>query len=86
MDALRDIITFDVQYCTNSNVDIKYNTGFGWIEVRDGGDFYDDIFIQGDEAYAILDEAERLFYALGDITYYEALCHLIRPYIENLWA
>mgnify|MGYP001212009637 CR=1 FL=1 len=82
MDLLKDTLALNVQYCKDSGVDIWHHAGFDLIEIRGDGDFQDVEFIQGDDARKILAEADLLFNELGDITYHEALCHLVKPYVE----
>jgi hypothetical protein len=73
---LVDIIKADVQYV--AGVTIEVDRAYGTVAIGD------DIFLQGDEGYAFIDAAERLYEEAQYVTYDEVYAHLAKPYVDCL--
>lgn len=83
MKTLSKIIKDNAVYLTDVEIEIDY--AMGWVNIIDSMGFYDSIFLQGVDGYNFIDEAKKIYNALGDVTMTECLKTVARPYVECLW-
>lgn len=76
--TLIEIIRADAAWVERSGVTIECDSAYSTVAIGD------DIFMQGDEADAFNDEAERLWNETQETTMEECRAHLARQYIESL--
>ena len=84
MSTIENIIKFNSGYL--SEVLVKVDRSHGWVDIKDMKGIQDNIFLQGDEAYNFIDEADKLYNSLNDVTMDEVYLHLCKPYVECFWS
>jgi tryptophanase len=72
--TLTQIIRAGATYAGDVSIDV--DTAYGTVAIGD------DIFMQGDEAYAFIDEAQALWEESGDVSIDEVYAHLAGPYLD----
>lgn len=81
---LIDIVRAAQDRYTDMNVIV--DTHHGTVSIEDCNNFLDSIFMQGDEAYAFIDEAKALWDELEYVTIEECYHYLAISYAENIWG
>jgi hypothetical protein len=74
--TLTEIIRAGAVYA--GDVAIAVNPSYSTVAIGD------DIFMQGDEATAFIDEAQALWEQAGDVSIDEVYAHLAGPYLDCL--
>lgn len=81
--SIETIVAQDAEYCRN--VSIKICRSFSWVTIRDDEGVQEDVFMQGDDAEGFIKAFDGLCEEAPDITFEDALRHLAKPYVENIW-
>jgi hypothetical protein len=78
MATLKEIIEYDAKYV--GDVEIVVKTGLPTVSI--GGE--DGVFLQGHDAEVFVDEANRLYKEVGDVTLEDCYAHLAKPYVDAM--
>lgn len=66
-------------------VKIEVDTRFEIVEITDLTGVYDDIFLQGEDAYEFICEAQELWERAQTVGITECYAHLAESYCESFW-
>lgn len=83
MPTVSQIIKADAQFVRDSGFVLETHYTGLWVSLV-GQDEAQVVFLQGDEADQLNDEAWRLYESVGDITIEDARLHLLKPHVECL--
>ena len=81
---LIDILRANAEYTRNSNVEVDYDSAYGWVSIHDADDKGNGVFLQGDEGYAWIDEMRRVWEEVGDMGEDEVCLALAYDYLDCL--
>lgn len=83
MKTLSRIIKDNAAYL--ADVKIEIDASMGWVDIIDKTGLHDNIFLQGDDGYDFIAEAEKMYNALEDVTMQDCLKTIAKPYVDCIW-
>jgi hypothetical protein len=74
-----------IEFTTNSAT-VHVNASMGWVTITDKEDDDNSIFLQGEDAGIFLEEAERFYESVGDVSTDDAYAFVAYDYLDMLGA